>query len=239
MTLLEDALGASGGMDRWHQLQRFTVHMSIDGALLASKGKAGLLKDLVAEGCTHVQSLRLTGFTAPDRRCVYRPDQVAIEGLNGDLLQVRSNPRAAFLGHTDRTPWDDLHLAYFCGVLIWNCLTTPFLLAHPDVKIEELPSWREGGESWRRLRAVFPALIATHSPDQTFYFDREGLPRRLDYRTSASTGAAQIANYFSAHQEFSGIVVPTLHRAFRLGSDGAVITKPASVNIEIFDASFE
>ena len=53
MTLLEDALNASGGMDRWHQLKRFTVHMSIDGALLARKGKAGLLKDVVAEGCTH------------------------------------------------------------------------------------------------------------------------------------------------------------------------------------------
>jgi hypothetical protein len=238
MTLLEDALNASGGMDRWHQLKRFTVHMSIDGALLARKGKAGLLKDVVAEGCTHTQSLWLTGFTAPDKRCVYRPDQVAIEGLNRDLLQVRSNPRAAFLGHTDCTPWDDLHLAYFCGFSIWNYLTTPFLLAHPDVKIEELPSWGEGDEAWRRLKAIFPASIATHSPEQIFYFDREGLQRRLDYRTT-DTGDEQIAHYSSAHQEFSGIVVPTLRRSLRLGSDGVVITRPASVNIEIFDASFE
>jgi hypothetical protein len=238
MTLLEDALGASGGMGRWHQLKRFTVHMSIDGALLARKGKAGLLKDVVAEGCTRTQSLRFTGFTAPDKCGVYRPDQVAIEALNGDLLQVRSNPRAAFLGHTDHTPWDDLHLAYFCGFSIWNYLTTPFLLAHPDVKIEELPSWGEGDEAWRRLRAVFPAPIATHSPEQIFYFDSEGLQRRVDYRTT-DTVDTQVAHYSSAHQEFSGIVVPTLRRSLRLGSDGAVITRPASVNIEIFDASFE
>ena len=238
MTLLEDALRASGGMDRWHQLKRFTVHMSIDGALLARKGKAGLLKDVVAEGCVHTQSLRFTGFTAPDKRAVYRPDQVAIEKLNGDLLQVRNDPRAAFLGHTDSTPWDDLHLAYFCGFSIWNYLTTPFLLAHPDVKIEELPSWGEGDEAWRRLRAVFPAPIATHSPEQIFYFDHEGLQRRVDYRTT-DTVDAQVAHYCSAYQEFSGIVVPTLRRSLRLGSDGAVITRPASVNIEIFDASFE
>jgi hypothetical protein len=239
MTLLEDALGASGGMDRWHQLKRFTVHMSIEGALLARKGKAGLLKDVVAEGCIHTQSVRLTGFTAPGKRCVYRPDQVTIEELNGDLLQVRSNPRAAFLGHTDGTPWDDLHLAYFCGFSIWNYLTTPFLLAHPDIKIEEIPSRTEGGEAWRRLRAVFPAPIATHSPEQIFSFDREGLQRRVDFRPAAEMENAQIAHYFSAHQEFSGIVVPTLYRSLRLGPDGAVITKPASVNIEIFDASFE
>ena len=236
MTLLEDVLNASGGMDRWNQLERFTVHMSIDGALLADKGKAGLLKDVVAEGCTHTQSLRFTGFTAPDKCGVYHPDQVAIEALNGDPLQIRSNPRAAFLGHTDRTPWDNLDLAYFCGFSIWNCLTTPFLLAHPDVKIEELPSWGEGDQAWRRLRAVFPAPIATHSPEQIFYFDPEGLQRRVDYRTIADT---EVAHYCSAHQKFSGIVVPTLHRSLRLGSDGAVISKPASVNIEIFDASFE
>jgi hypothetical protein len=235
MTLLEDALNASGGMDRWQQLKRFTVHMSIDGALLARKGKAGLLKDVVAEGSTHTQSLRFMGFTAPDKCGVYRPDQVAIEALNGDPLQVRSNPRAAFLGHTDRTPWDDLHLAYFCGFTIWNYLTTPFLLTHPGVTIEELPTWREGGEPWRRLRAVFPDPIVTHSPEQIFYFDDEGLQRRLDYRTAA----AEIAHYSSAHQEFSGIVLPTLRRSLRLDTDGAVITKPASVNIEIFDASFE
>jgi hypothetical protein len=237
MTLLEDALGASGGMDRWHQLKRFTVHMSIDGALLARKGKAGLLKDVVVEGCTQTQSLRFTGFTAPDKCGVYRPDQVAIEALNGDLLQVRNNPRAAFLRHADRTPWDDLHLAYFCGFSIWNYLTTPFLLAYPDVEIEELPSWKEGDEAWRRLRAVFPAPIATHSREQIFYFDNEGLQRRVDYRTT-DTEDGQIAHYSSAHQEFSGIVVPTLRRSLRVGSDGAVITRPASVNIEIFDASF-
>jgi hypothetical protein len=235
MTLLEDALNASGGMDRWQQLKRFTVHMSIDGALLARKGKAGLLKDVVAEGSTHTQSLRFMGFTAPDKCGVYRPDQVAIEALNGDPLQVRSNPRAAFLGHTDRTPWDDLHLAYFCGFTIWNYLTTPFLLTHPGVTIEELPTWREGAEAWRRLRAVFPDPIVTHSPEQIFYFDDEGLQRRLDYRTAA----AEIAHYSSAHQEFSGIVLPTLRRSLRRDTDGAVIRKPASVNVEIFDASFE
>jgi hypothetical protein len=239
MTLLEDALDASGGMDRWHQIERFTVHLSMDGALLARKGKAGLLKNLVAEGCTRTQSLRLTGFTAPDKCCVYRPDQVTIEGLDGDVLQARSNPGAAFLGHTDHTPWDDLHLAYFCGFSIWNYLTTPFLLAHPDIKLEELPSREEGGEAWRRLRAVFPALIATHSPEQIFYFDHEGLQRRLDYCTDGDRGDAHIAHYSTAHQEFSGIVVPTLHRSLKFGPDGTVIHRPASVDIEIFDASFE
>jgi hypothetical protein len=38
--------------------------MSVDGALLARKGKAGTLKDVVVDGSTRDQFLRFTGFTA-------------------------------------------------------------------------------------------------------------------------------------------------------------------------------
>ena len=237
MGLLQDALEVYGGIGRWHRLKRFTVHTSIDGALLAQKGKGGLLKDIVAEGETHTQSLRITGFTAPHKCAIYRPDHVAIESLSGDILQACSSPRAAFLRHADHTPWNDLHLAYFCGCLLWNHLTVPFLLAHPDVKTEELPSPRERAEIWRRLRAVFPTSIATLSSEQIFYFDGSGLQRRTDFCATDALDSP-FADYASAHQEFSGIVVPTLRRSLRLGPNGAVITKPAYVDVEIFDASF-
>jgi hypothetical protein len=237
MTLLEDALGACGGTDRWQRLKRFTVHMSIDGPLLARRGKGGLLKEIVVEGCTHTQSLCMTGFGAPDHRGVYQPERVAIERLDGQLLQERNNPRAAFIGQGDHTPWDDLHLAYFCGCSVWHCLTTPFLLAQTDVVTEELPSWRERGEIWRRLRAVFPPRIATHSSEQIFYFDAAGLQRRVDHG-AIDAAQTQVANYCSAHQAFSGIVVPTLRRSQSLESDGARTVGPVRVDIEIFDASF-
>jgi hypothetical protein len=44
---------------------------------------------------------------------------------------------------------------------------------------------------------------------------------------------------FSAHQRFSGVLVPTLCRLLRLESDGAPIAKPPLLDIEIFDAVFE
>jgi hypothetical protein len=44
---------------------------------------------------------------------------------------------------------------------------------------------------------------------------------------------------FSAHQRFSGVLVPTLCRLLRLASDGAPIAKPSLLDIEIFDAVFE
>jgi hypothetical protein len=43
---------------------------------------------------------------------------------------------------------------------------------------------------------------------------------------------------FSAHQRFSGVLVPTLCRLLRLESDGATIAKLPLLDVEIFDAAF-
>jgi hypothetical protein len=238
MALLEDALDAHGGIDRWRHLQRFTLHISIDGPLIARKGKAGTLNEVVAEGSTETQSVRISGIAGPDRRYAYRPDRVAIEAPDGTELAARTDPRPAFLGHGDDEVWDDLDFAYFSGLVIWNHVSAPFLLAGSDFQTEELEPWRGQGETWRRLRAVFPPRIATYAPEQVFYFDRNGMQRRLDYWALSMTGV-RIAQYASAYQSFSGVVVPTLRRSFRLGPNGELIKKPEIINIEIFDASFE
>ena len=238
MALLDEVLDANGGMDRWRRVQRFTVHMSIGGALLARKRKARLLKEIVAKGSIETQSVRLTGFKATDECATYRPDRVAIERLDGTVLQTRNEPRAAFLQYTEDTPWDDLDLAYFGGLSVWNCLTIPLLLGHPEIRTEELAPWREGGGEWQRLRAIFPPYITTHSSAQIFCFDNARLQRRADYRLGAM-GGTLVADYSSAHQKFSGIIVPTLRRSLEVGHDGAVVPKPALIDIEIFDVSFD
>jgi hypothetical protein len=103
---------------------------------------------------------------------------------------------------------------------------------------EELTPWQEDGQTWRRLKVRVPSHIATHSPEQTFYFDQKGLQRRVDYRAIAA-GGAMIAQYTWAHEEFSGILVPTRRSALRLTSHGRVITDPPSVTIEVLDVAFE
>jgi hypothetical protein len=49
----------------------------------------------------------------------------------------------------------------------------------------------------------------------------------------------KVADYSWAHQEFGGIVVPTLRRSLPLEADGTVIAKPSLIDVEIFDAAFE
>lgn len=238
MALLSDVLKANGGHDLWRQLRRFTVHMSIRGALFARKCGSVSLGDLVVEGCTGEQSLEIIGFGSSDRRAVYRPNRVAVEGSDGQVLKERHASSADFRNQMKSTTWDELQLAHYCGYLIWNYINVPFILGDRDMTTEELEPVTMDAEAWRRLKVQFPPRVVTHSSEQTFYFDRKGRLRRLDYALE-NGDPKQIAQLFSDHQRFSEILVPTLCRLLKIGANGALITKPAWVDIEIFDAVFE
>ena len=233
MTLLDDVIEANGGMARWSRLKSFTLHLSIDGALLTPLGQAGRCKDMVAEGTTQTQFVRFTGFDGPDLGGTYCPDRVSIESQSGEVLRTWDRPLPVLLDQSK--DWDDLQLVFFCGFSVWAYLTTPFLLAHPDVRIEELSPWYERDQQWRRLRAVFPPGIVTHSPVQLFYFDKEGLQRRTDHDLLGK----RVAHYSWAHQAFSDIMVPTLRRSLGLRPNGSVVRRPALIDVEIFDVLFE
>jgi hypothetical protein len=235
---LENALRASGGLDLWRLTRRFTLHVSITGSLCTARSGAAQLKELVVEGSTQTQTLEITGFARADLRALYRPDWVALEGQDARRLMERQGSPEEFRSGLRSTSWDELQLAHYCGCLIWNHIATPFILAHPDFETKELPCNVARGESLRRLRVVFPARIVTHASAQTFYFDREGLLRRLDY-PAAHDDHTQVAQMCSGHQRFSGILVPTLCRLLSIGTEAVPVAKPPLLDVEIFDAHFE
>ena len=235
MALLDDAIDASGGLTRWNSLSRFTLHLSVGGTLFSDAGHGREFKDVIAEGSTRTQSVRFTGITGGEACGSFQPDAITIESLDGQALRTWSNPALAFAGDATHSLADELHLVFFCGVAIWTYLTTPFLLARPDVAVEELPPWHEHGDVWRRLRAQFPANLLTHAPEQIFYFDEKALQRRSNHDLFGT----KVAHHSWAHQTFCGIEVPTLRRTQMLQPDGTVIAKPVLLDVEIFDASFE
>jgi len=234
MALLDDVIDANGGIARWNSLSRFTLHLSVGGTLFSSAGHAREFKDVIAEGSTRTQSVRFTGITGGEQSGAFQPDAIRIESVDGEVLQTWSNPGLAF-GAGPQVLADELHLIFFCGVTIWNYLNTPFLLARPDVVVEELPSWEEGIETWRRLRAQLPPKLVTFAGEQIFYFDENALQRRTDHDFLGM----KVAHYSWAHESFDGIVVPTLRRSQMRQPDGTVTPKPVLIDVEIFDASFE
>ncbi len=116
-------------------------------------------------------------------------------------------------------------------------MTTPFLLALSEVRVEEIDPWREGEESWRVLRAFFPGAIETHSIVQDFFFDEALRLRRHDYNLNIAGGfgASQLtSDYITAN----GIALPTRRRAYTRGPDRRPILDMLMVAIDISDARF-
>jgi hypothetical protein len=238
MTLLDEVIQASGGLERWRQLRRFTAHLSIGGALCERMHGSGSVKDVVVEGGVHEQALEITGFTGPDRRALYRPDWLALERSDGELLKERRGTAAEFRRDLNAGAWDELLLAFYCGSLIRSYLDVPFVLADADVPVSELAPTSACDKGLRLLHARFPERLAAHSAENTFYFDSQALLRRQEHSAPQEDGT-RVARMFSGHQRYSGIIVPTLCRLLRKKKDGAMIARPACVDIEIFDVAFE
>lgn len=237
MADLRDLVLDAHGAAQWKRFRSIEAEMSIVGSLWARKGWPDVLKNVRVTADLARQQLSYQPLTAEDLRSFYRPDLVAIDAFDGKSLKQRTNPRDAFSGHTPATPWDDLHLAYFSGYAMWNYLNTPFMFALPGFAAEEIGPWVEGGETWRRLKLTFPVSVATHSPEQVFYVDDNGLIARLDYLANV-TGGVPTAHYTSDYRDFDGIKIPTKRRAYRRNPDGTSMQDGIGVAIDIASVRF-
>ncbi|WP_216846993.1 hypothetical protein [Granulicella sp. L60] len=214
-----------------------SAHQMVGGVLWSMKGQDAIINDsrvtveLNREWASH------NPFGGADRRSVLEAGRVAIESLSGEVLNERLSPRNSFSGHTLQTPWDELQLAYFAGYAMWTYLTTPFLFALPGVESEEIESWAENGKTWRRLQVKFPDTIATHSEQQTFYFDESGLVQRHDYDVDIA-GGSPAAHYTYEHQVVEGIVVPLKHRVLIRQPDNNALAEPLVVSVDLDEIRF-
>ena len=234
--LLATVIEAHGGLDRWAQTPRLVARMSIGGPIWGGKGWPDALTDETVEVDTTRERTVFDPFLNPGQRLVFDGDseRLQIQDADAKTLAERDDARAAFKGHLRWTPWDRFHLGYFIGYAFWNYLTTPFVFTRPDVQTREIEPWEEAGQTWRRLHVVFPPTIATHNPQQVFYFDPDGLQRRMDYVTEV-LGSSLVAHYTGEHREFDGLVFPTRRRVFRRNPDGTANVNVPSITIDISD----
>jgi hypothetical protein len=235
--LLTTAIDAHGGLERWNQLTSVSARLLQGGALWALKGHEGVLDDVLVTASLHDERASHRPFGAPDQRTAFSPESVAIERDDGSTVEKLDRPRDSFAGHAFDTPWSRLQLAYFVGTAMWTYLTQPFTFARAGFETRELGSWDEGGRSLRRLHVAWPSDLATHSTEQTLYFDDDGLIVRHDYEVEISGGAAA-AHYVSDYDEVAGIKIPTKHRIFPRGPDGQAMTEPLIVSIDLSEITF-
>lgn len=235
--LLQVAVDAHGGLERWNRLKTVKASLSITGAIWQLKGKPDVLKDVNIEAELHRERLTIH-FNGQDKRAVFQPNQIEVQTESGHILDLRRNPRSTFKGHTQLTPWDDLHVAYFSSYALWNYLTIPFLYTYPGFVTEELAPWQENGEEWRTLKVIVPNSIASHSREQVAYFGPDGLLRRHEYTVDVMGGASGL-NYAAGYRNIDGIVVPSKRRVYAADANKQKIPEPVLVAIDIRDISFQ
>ncbi len=235
--LLDLALSAHGGLDRWNRFKVLQARMSVGGAIFVAKQNAGLQEDVTYEILTHEERVTIDRFALPDRRLRFAPDRLTLETLDGSVVEDRHNPRDAFKGQTADSAWDTLHVGYFTSYALWTYLNLPFVYTYSGFVTEEIEPWRENGEEWRRLKAVFPSSIASHTREQITHFGPDGLMRRHDYAVEVLGGATG-ANYSTNYREFQGIKMPTTRRVYAYDADGRKVPEPLLVSIDIQSISF-
>lgn len=229
--LLNLAVKAHGGLERWNKVKTIEVAASITGGIWYVKGKGDFLKNVVLT--TETREERLTvDFPGQDKRAIFQSDRIVIETAGGTLIEARDNPEKSFAGQQRDTPWDDIDVTYFVGEALWTYLNTPFLYTHEGFATEEIPSIRVDGEVWRRLKVTFPDNVKSHTREQISCFGPDGLLRRHDYTVDILGGATGL-NYASDYRDVDGIIVPTTRRVYAYEGDYQLVKEPLLVAIDM------
>lgn len=231
-SLLDTVLKAHGTLERWQRAGDLTVQLSSGGFAFAAKFQGRTRKD-PAQISVDPQRIVFTQYPGPGRRGVFDRGAVRIETDAGRVLSQRPDALAAFNSPRHLLWWDKLDLLYFSASAVWTYFVTPFIFTTPGFEPHEVEPWQERGEIWRRLAVTFPPELHTHSREQVFYFDADGLLRRQDYTAEVFGGWAKAAHYCFDHREFDGLVFPTRRRVFIRGADNRPRRHPVLVWIDV------
>ena len=234
--LLASVIEAHGGLKRWRELRTGSATLVSGGELLDRKAPQSLEPRRMTISL-HEEFASMKPFGGPDRRSSFRPDRVAIETADGDVLAERSDPRSSFEGHDLNTKWDPLHRAYFSGYAMWIYLNAPFMFSMPGVITEEIAPIKEKSETWRGIRVKLPSNIASHSTVQDFYFGDDFLMRRQDYTLDVA-GGCNVANYALDVAALDGLLIPTRRRAFLCNDQYRVLYDRLMVWIDMSEIQF-
>ena len=225
MNLLDRALEAHGGLDRWRQVESVSARVSCGGAAFRLRFQGGRLSDFTGTCRTRQPHTVVDPYPAPGTRGVFDGGHVRIERPDGSVVAERRDARRAFRWSARRQIWwDDLDLLYFAGYALWNYLSAPFVFAEPGFATRELGAGR--------LEVAFPAHVPTHCRRQVFHFGDDGLLRRLDYTAEPFGRWARAAHLCHEHREVEGLVFPTRRRVYpRAG--GRSVGFPTLVRVDL------
>jgi len=123
--LLDLALRAHGGLDRWRQATTIGAHAIVGGPALPNRQQGDIFAGTDVTVDVQHQRVIVHNFAGTGLTGVYTPHRVAIEDADGTVRQELHEPRDSFRGFGPRSPWTQLQALYFGGYALWNYLTAP------------------------------------------------------------------------------------------------------------------
>jgi hypothetical protein len=118
MTLLDDAIAAHGGLERWQEIHAIDVTLRCGGIAMPLKSQPTVLRQFTA--------------TVDPRR-----PHVELHGIG---TFDASQPRPGGMARRPRWSTDDV--VHFAGYALWGYLGAPFIFAEDDFTVRELPGRR-------------------------------------------------------------------------------------------------
>jgi len=236
VSLLDEAIEAHGGRKRWGQVKEVRAHVRSGGLLLRAKGRGRCFRDYGLSIDTGSPNAIFEPYPREGSTGVFAGDVVRVLDAEGDVIEERDDPRAAFFGTSGlrrNVRWDSLDALYFAGYAMWNYMTIPFLFDEEGFEVEEGDSLETDSGEWRRLDVRFPEGFPTHCREQSFYFDAQGLLRRHDYVPEVVASFADAAHLVSGHREVDGLVFGTNRRVVPKAPGGRPLPGPNVVWIEL------
>jgi hypothetical protein len=229
--LVKLATEAYGGSTRWKQLRAVSAVLRPDGPSSQS-GLAAVFANGPVQATidTRMQRTALEPFLAEGQRAINQPGRAMVETLDGTLIEELRAPAAS----AHDAVWSAPQLAYFAGEAMSAHLTGPFSLLSQGVECEEIEPRLDGDQTWRALRATFPASYVAPSIETIFFFDHKGLIRRLDYVINRT----KVVHYLDRHLKFGGIFFATRCRIYPQGPDGKPDTSAPLASLELTDFKF-
>jgi hypothetical protein len=226
-TRLQRVIDAHGGMDAWHRLESITLRLRhLGGPLPLAKGLGRTF--IAPERITIAPSRRRVvfhDFPAPGDETVFDNGRMQVHTDAPTPALDTPDYRRRFRGLVKYRLWSPTDAAYFFGYALATYLSVPFVLPAYATDLCEV------GDRLR-VRARFPADIETHSAVQTFWFNRDGLLARHDYRADIVGWWATGAHLTSDYDVLDGWPIATRRRVFARVLDVVLPVPVLSADVE-------
>ncbi len=230
-----EAIEAHGGMENWNPVKEIKFKVRTTGAALASRLRPFGFGTTFVSLSVRFPRVTIASFPRKGLRGLFERERVAIERENGTVVKERLDPGKQMGSLRRKLYWDDLDLLFFGGFAFWNYFNLPFILEGSGFVLEEMASEEIEGKILTRLNVIFPEDIPTHSREQVFYFNTEGLLVRHDYTALVFGKWARAAHYSSDFTLSGGLVFPTRRVVYPRTEGGQVIKSVVLVHLEISD----